>query len=64
MLQKKYDEAMLLFLMVCRMDYVAGKAFHTGYHRTTQLSTGGPKCDLRWQLGVASIVHQYLINGH
>jgi hypothetical protein len=55
----KYNETSLLFLMVCRMDYVAGKAFHTGYHRTTQLSTGGPKCDLRWKQGVKSVIPQY-----
>ena len=55
----KYNEAGLLFLMVCRMDYVAGKALYVGYHRTTQLSTGGPMCDLRWKQGVESIVPEY-----
>lgn len=55
----KYGEATLLFLMVCRMDYVAGKALYVGYHRTTQLSTGGPKCDLRWKKGVESVIPQY-----
>ena len=55
----KYNEADLLFLMVCKMDYVAGKALYAGYHRTTELSTGGRKCDLRWKQGVESIIPEY-----
>ncbi len=55
----KYDEADLLFRMVCKMDYIAGKALYAGYHRTTELSTGGRKCDLRWKQGVESIIPEY-----
>ena len=55
----KYDEADLLFRMVCKMDYVAGKALYVGYHRTKQLSTGDRKCDLRWKQGVESVIPEY-----
>jgi hypothetical protein len=55
----KYNLADLLFHMVCKMDYVAGKALYAGYHRTTELSTGGRKCDLRWKQGVESIIPEY-----
>ena len=59
-LYNKYGEAGdLLFHMVCKMDYVAGKALYAGYHRTTQLSTGGTMCDLRWKQGVESIIPEY-----
>jgi len=55
-LYSKYDELELLYHMVCNADYVAGRAMHTGYHRTTELSTSGKKCDLRWKQGVESTV--------
>jgi len=38
------------------MDYVAGKALFVGYHRTTDIASGGPMCDLRWKKGVESVM--------
>jgi len=50
----RYNEQDLLLHLVCNADYVAGKVMRTGYHRTTELATGGTKCDLRWKKGVVS----------
>jgi hypothetical protein len=36
--------------MVCTQDDMAGSAMRTGYHRTMQIATGDPICDLRWKL--------------
>jgi len=41
------------------MDYIAGKALYVGYHRTTELATGGRMCDLRWKQGVESTIPEY-----
>ena len=49
-LYKKYDAQDLLLPMVCTQDYIAGAAMRTGYHRTMQIATGDPICDLRWKL--------------
>lgn len=50
-LYKKYDALEdLLLPMVCTQDYIAGSAMRTGYHRTMQIATGDPICDLRWKL--------------
>ena len=34
----------------------AGKALFVGYHRTTEIASGGPMCDLRWKKGVESVI--------
>lgn len=49
---KKYNVLDLLLPLVCTMDDLAGSALFTGYHRTMQLATGDPICDLRWKLQV------------
>ena len=49
---KKYNVLDLLVPLVCTMDDLAGSALFTGYHRTMQLATGDPMCDLRWKLQV------------
>jgi len=51
-LYEKYDALDLLLPLVCTMDDLAGSALFTGYHRTMQLATGDPMCDLRWKLQV------------
>ena len=46
----------LVYPLVCTMDYVAGKALFVGYHRTMDIASGDPMCDLRWKKGVASVI--------
>jgi hypothetical protein len=50
LLYDKYNARDLLLPLVCTMDDLAGSAMRTGYHRTMQLATGDPMCDLRWKL--------------
>jgi hypothetical protein len=50
LLYEKYGAVDLLLPLVCTMDDLAGSAMRTGYHRTMQLATGDPMCDLRWKL--------------
>ena len=49
-LYKKYDALDLVLPLICTMDYLAGSAMGTGYHRTMQIATGDPMCDLRFKL--------------
>jgi hypothetical protein len=58
-LYRRHDEINLLFNVICRADYVAGKLMKVGYHRTTTIPEGYPVCDLRWKEGVASTIPEY-----
>jgi len=52
----RHGAADLVYPLVCTMDYVAGKALFVGYHRTMDLASGHPMCDLRWKQGVESVI--------
>ena len=58
-LYRRHDEINLLFNVICRADYVAGKLMKVGYHRTTAIAEGYPVCDLRWKEGVESTIPEY-----
>jgi hypothetical protein len=53
-LYSRHGAADLVYPLICTMDYVAGKALFVGYHRTMDLASGGPMCDLRWKKDVES----------
>lgn len=55
-LYSRHGAADLVYPLVCTMDYVAGKALFVGYHRTMDIASGGPMCDLRWKKGVESVL--------
>jgi hypothetical protein len=48
-LYEKYGAADLVYPLICNMDYVAGAALYTGYHRTKTLVLGDSLCDMRWK---------------
>ena len=52
----RHGAADLVYPLVCTMDYVAGKALYVGYHRTMDIASGDPRCDLRWKQGVESVI--------
>jgi len=52
----RHGAADLVYPLVCAMDYVAGKALYVGYHRTMDIASGDPICDLRWKKGVESVI--------
>lgn len=58
-LYRRHDEMNLLFNVICRADYVAGKLMKVGYHRTKTIAEGFPLCDLRWKQGVESSIPEY-----
>lgn len=58
-LYRRFDEINLLYNVICRADYVAGKLMKVGYHRTITVAEGFPLCDLRWKQGVESTIPEY-----
>ncbi len=55
-LYSRHGAADLVYPLICTMDYVAGKALFVGYHRTMDIASGDPMCDLRWKEGVESVI--------
>jgi len=52
----RHGAADLVYPLICTMDYVAGKALYVGYHRTMDIASGDPMCDLRWKEGEESVI--------
>jgi len=48
-LYEKYGAGDLVYPLICNIDYVAGAALYTGYHRTKTLVLGDSMCDMRWK---------------
>jgi hypothetical protein len=48
-LYERHGARDLVYPLICAMDYVAGAALYTGYHRTKTLVLGDPLCDMRWK---------------
>lgn len=58
-LYRRHDEMNLLYNMICRADYVAGKLMKVGYYRTQTIAEGASFCDLRWKQGKESTIPEY-----